>query len=306
MPAWNAPWHGPAAATQPINPCNDRPHTNYIGECTRRAAVGTNHYPDLRPYWRQNLCQLALPLHPPGHTVCGQCHDSVDHQHWNKLALARIQKRPQRNSFMGAGGDREEKAWRGFRTRMCGICEMREQYLIRARLLAIAGVGTATTRVPPMALRQRMENYPRNTCTCLWELEQGQRLCIRHRKSLWDTFSQAAGQRVDVRNQNREWLRTSATNPLNGVLCTARNARLQNRDMCAPGFQLRACRCGDEVTAGVPEVYQCMGCEGIIQVTPLAVAPPLIPPINPALLDNSANQPVNPFRLRRPRHALKV
>jgi hypothetical protein len=209
------------------------------------------------PHHAQLPCINTTTRHPPGRTVCYHCNRMNENLHWYKLAYARIIRQPPAPA-------NETNQWRGFLTRMCVLCEQREQYLIAAR--RTGGILTMPTLAPLAGQRLRMENYPFNTCTCRKTLDQGRR-CRDHRKDHWD---QIRTQLVQRRNLNKRWLFETAKYNPGGVrlgLRTASAARRFNRTSLAPGFGLRGCRCGREVTTVAPVMWQCMACEGIIEVT---------------------------------------
>ena len=237
-------------------PCDDRDnHTYPPGISCTSLVPGSVNAPliagAVRLPYGQNPCTNTTTRHGPGHTVCYHCNHMNENLHWYKLAFARIVRQPPAPA-------NETTQWRGFLTRMCVLCEQREQYLIAAR--RPAGVARVLALAPTAAERIWMEDYPFNTCTCRKNLDRGRR-CRDHRKDHWDDLRT---QLVQQRNANKRWLFETAEH--NGLL-TANDARRFNRTSLAPGFGLRGCRCGREVTTAAPVMWQCMACEGIIEVT---------------------------------------
>ena len=172
---------------------------------------------------------------------------------------------------------------------MCRTCELSEQYLIRFR----EGHGGVLVTDAPPARQTTMRNYPTNTCTCLWRLRNG-RYCNPHYRQKWANVKAILEPK---RDENAERLRTLARHPTTGRSWTANSARQDNRYYNRNGCMLRACRCGREVTRRKPEVYQCIACEGIIQVTPMPL--PLTPPT--LLQQVNSSTPGEPFALGRRR-----
>jgi hypothetical protein len=247
------------------------------------------------PNYAQLPC-INITRHGPGHTVCYHCTRMSENLQWYKLAYARIIRQPPAPA-------NETNQWRGFLTRMCVLCEQREQYLIASRRLG--GVVTVPQLAPPPAQRLLMQDYPFNTCTCLKTLNQGRR-CRDHRKDHWD---QIRPRLVQQRNLNKRWLFETveyAPPPANVRLGlrTASAARRLNRTSLAPGFGSRGCRCGREVTTAAPAMWQCMACEGIVEVTGTHMTNPMVlaAPPNAQQQVNSASVGA-PLAMRQPRAA---
>ena len=201
----------------------------YVGECTDNVPGARNRpAPHAIPpgrtaaHYRQLPCIMpaGLPgsLHPNGYTICGSCVEHTESHQWFKLARARITNLPPVN-VTSPNNNRaqvgETRHWRGFKTRMCRTCEIREQYLVLARQN-----GLAIVTVPPVANQVTMENYPVNTCTCLWYFSHGN-LCVRDQKRIWNRIRRNPTELCQRRDDNREWLRTSAAHPVTGALWTA-------------------------------------------------------------------------------------
>ena len=289
---FNPVWHGPG----PLNPpnCNNRGTYNYapLVRCSSNVPGMVNR-PFPLPvgrapgFYNPHLC--ASNAHPAPYSVCGQCVLYTEDKQYYKQAVTRMTVPPPNPPV------NETSKWRGFWTRMCRQCELREQYLIHWRL------GSNGVIPPPLPANVNlMAGYPRNTCTCQRSLARF-RLCTDHRKPHWDAIRNANAATlgsIKHRTDVRDWLKMTARDAV-GVLCTASPARIQDRRLCQNGRIQRACRCGHEVTQGAPEVYQCMACEGIIEVTQMALPFP-IP--TAAQLQNSFTHPWL-FQLQRPRAA---
>ena len=187
------------------------------------------------------------------HTLCYHCNRILENEMWYKLAAARIMREPPTPA-------NETNHWRGFLTRMCQLCERREQYLIFARW----NWAVVPPLAPAPAQRALMYDYPWNTCTCKNRLDDGV-LCRPERQDHWNTLRD---QLVQRRNDAKNWLFRIAigTPPLRPLhLRTAKRRRRERRIALTHQHCLRACRCGDEVTDQAPVVWQCMACEGIIE-----------------------------------------
>jgi hypothetical protein len=286
-----APSFGPAPFGTVPN-CHERSNIHYIGDCSH----GTLNRPiallALHPatFYQQTPCPSRV--HGGAFTVCGNCIDGIKYEHWYKLAKARITKSPPGSIFINnrARHDRETNRWLGFRTRLCGLCEKREQYLIIRRQ---GQISLLTRNPPPAAERARMENYPTNTYACLSDLNASKR-CGEHRRSrFFNTL-------VHLRNVNKEWLRTTTISLDRTATWTANAIRLERRKRMTNGCLLR----GREVVDGrPPKVLQCMACEGIIQITLMTQAyHNTHPPLHPRFHVNSST-PGGPLALRRDRFA---
>lgn len=105
-----------------------------------------------------------------------------------------------------------------------------------------------------------------------------------------------------MRQQNDLWLRNKKVNP-QGRIVNADQRRVSKRERCGA---FRMCRCGLEIEnrgTGAwtpPEVYMCLGCEGVVHVGPYVNTG-----ANPGGVRNSRTRNVDPltvtsYRLRRP------
>lgn len=161
----------------------------------------------------------------------------------------------------------------GLRTLVCNACAMREIELCQARDLGVAP--------PEYDIRWRdrrfMERYPVNTCTCRGKAfrqdrprRQSHRQCLPHRTALCNAL-------LARRNMNRTWLEHTAKDAAWNTI----GSRVSTRNRRNREATFRACRCGNTVEArfgsiwppaavgpnlpaGLPDVYQCLACEGII------------------------------------------
>ena len=279
----------PPLAGVDLGPCHDRRYHNpdYINPCASQwnPAGSLNN----------GNCQLqSTPIHGAGFSVCPYCLQDIATHAWWLQARARMVKPPPFALPTAANfaTTLETGAWRGFLTRMCRLCERREQYLYHQR--------TAAVGLMPIAAPANIDNmmqYPRSTCTCLAVLER-HRLCIRHRRNRWDTDRP---QLLAARTMRMNWLTNTALTRHGqggpaGVLATAGPNKIFRRNTVRT---YRACRCGAEVvrTPSPPEVYFCMGCNGTVQVT----AMPL--PLTPATAQEQRNSHTHPqdFVVPRPR-----
>ena len=281
--------------------CDDRDNHTYPPPDTPCTSIAPGFVNAVRtvggvpfPQYAQAPC-YNIAAHEHNHTVCYHCNRMTENLHWHKLAVTRIKQPPPAPA-------NETNQWRGFLTRMCVLCEQRERYLIAARIWG--GFAMIAPRPPTGAQQRQMWDYPRNTCTCQKGLRRG-RLCRDHRKDHWD---QLRARLVQQRNVNKRWLFETAEYappPANVKLGlrTASAARRFNRTSLAPGFGLRGCRCGREVTTAAPVVWQCMACEGIMQVgNSLSPAMVVAAPPNALQQMNSASVGA-PLAMRQPRAA---
>lgn len=269
-PSYAPQWYGPAR--NPVR-CEDRRRGHQTGyppdtDCTSLAHGSVNAHAlglpatPYDPEHGQLPCDNSTTRHGAAYSVCHHCNNMYKNTQWYKVAVSRIERKP-------PAPKAELDHWRGFLTRMCTLCEQREQYLVASRRLG--GVRSVALNLPDLADRARMKNYPVNTCTCRHTIDEG-RLCRRHRKDQWD---RARARVVAQRNANMTWLHESAHYggyPLGGndFLRRASERRRTDRDLSRNNCIKRGCRCGREVTAAEPQVYQCMACQGIVQVTEMS------------------------------------
>lgn len=216
---------------------------------TNHCSNNTNNPPcvalPFRDRWILKDCQMNDQLHGPHFQVCGYCRDHIKYERWMQRALTRIGDYPP---------DNETADYPGFLTRMCRLCQEREQLLVRGRWGAAGGLV-----LPPMpANTNEMNDFPTNTCTCKWHLRRGV-FCLEHRKSI---VQQAMEALTATRNVTLAFLQDSALNQATGVTHrTLRERRVGREDACL----YRACRCGrDPVPMAQATVFQCMACEGVV------------------------------------------
>ena len=188
-PLYNPIYFGPGPG--PIGRCNDRsngkqtgyPLTRPAAACTSTNAGQINARPTGLPGVMYNPDHAQLRCIDGRHqrpcTVCFHCNSMYKNSQWYRSAYNRITRRPPLRG-------NEPEHWRGFLTRMCTLCEEREQYLVASRR---AGGGGIPALGPTNAQRQRMEDYPSNTCTCLSALQENRRLCRTHRSHLHDSLT---------------------------------------------------------------------------------------------------------------------
>ena len=215
----------PGNAQRPICDDWDANHT-YIEDCSNTSAPYNEPPgpPGPPAYYTQLPCRnlAAAPPHVKiSHgalfTVCGYCADCTKTHPWHKQAIARMTKPPPAVAVY------ETKKWRGFWTRMCNVCEDRENRLYRQRRPV---GGLIAPPAPPAAAL--MANYPRNTCTCRKTLEDDAvKRCAGHRRARWEWLRNAmpgappppgSGEpqlygALAQRAANMEWLRTTALHP---------------------------------------------------------------------------------------------
>lgn len=251
------PYYGPNPNP---GPCSDRRHHNYDNPCTQVTKLIGSNCPlpgpaRLRPLAHYDKTNCTNANHDDPFTVCGNCVEMTEHSKWYTMAKKRMVEAPPE------AGD-ETTRWRGFWTRLCRLCEHREQFLWHERQ---GHIGLAIAAPPNSNATQQ---YPDNTCTCVAELTPPGKRCAPHWKDYWDLTRPPL---VAARIANREWLRTVARDAA-GVLCRASNARLLARWTNLNNTYYRGCRCGRDIQSNlVPLVYLCMACEGIWQVTQMAV-----------------------------------
>ncbi|TKA67266.1 hypothetical protein B0A55_09418 [Friedmanniomyces simplex] len=168
-------------------------------------------------------------------------------------------------------------AWRRFLTFLCQSFQFEEQALLQARRTRITNLLLIPGNLPNWQFfRPPPNGFPESTCTCLAWLEgplnmvycidcRQHRACTRH------------DSRLMVRQQNDAWLRRIDRGP-NGLKFAHKNKINGRRNRGV----FRACRCGAEVLFNghwSPQVFLCMGCEGVFHLAHYAgtnVAPPIL------------------------------
>ena len=214
-----------------------------------------------------------------------------------KYAFRRISQKPPEDELLAS-------RWQGFLTRLCRTCEQAEQLLILIRTNQYAN-GRIRAPYPPAAEREKMDDYPRNTCKCKHKII-GDPYCWTHQRDKWNYERERM---KGIREENRLWLANCAIMPYNPIfpnrarrLCTANESRVERRGL---NHTYLACRCGEEVVATVAraEVFMCMVCAGIVEVTPMLAN--AVPVVTHDLTRNHANHAAG-FALRRRQLATPV
>ena len=289
MVQYTAPAPLPGTPARPASDCNDRANHDgnrhgghktqtYINECSSVANSPGPPYPPGRnaQFFLRSPCvgvpSGVGPAHAAPHASCGYCRINIQSLDWMRRAVERMSLPPPVT---------EKKGWLGFWTRLCGTCEIAEQLLIDSRLMGPLHPNWLPAVLPTVLQRNAMQDYPRNTCTCLPKIAR-KRVCVEHAEAQWShMLSQvpagalpAADQLVAERNRNMAWLRSIKNDPANfNNTSTAHGSRRSQRTLTR---RYRACRCGEEVVPrALAHVFQCMACEGIRGQTPVPL--PAIP-----------------------------
>ena len=311
-----ADWVAPAArANVPPNQltdCDQRADINntnrcrYLQPCSSLANFrarfdGTSTKPQgAPPDFDQRRCDNTnrLPESRIRHSnfrVCRYCVAAIERQRWHVAAKREFSELQPHNSTSNSTNH--------FLTRLCGICEEREIQLLQQRTGAHANNSIAPAP-PPQAMRDKMEDFPYNTCTCKKSVLDARHLCKFHRHQ---HYLAIIPRLYAQRDANRAWLQSIER--VNTRLVCRRSAAtkqaLNDRRTGVVGggpIVLRACRCGEDPIDDIREarVLQCMSCEGIVHVTPTN-PPQAYGPVPPAQLRNNSHTARYMFRLRRRR-----
>lgn len=298
---FNAPfqvWNTSALAT-----CKERSRFDYINPCSNRAnyaanfTIGTQDYsltPDGSPLdGRWKRCTGA---HARGHSMCRYCIAATEDQPWFKKAYNYIvanNPAPTQHA--------ESNRSSHYLTRMCRLCEYREEVL----LAQLGGNAPGAPFVPPPPGLVPPQNHPTqdeldwvsdwptNRCTCEKKGLYNGILCLPHRKQQWMDFKKEN----DVkRRHNRKYLMNTEADQQGDRVDSTQATKNHRR----AAKLHRACRCGSDPVATIAEatVMQCMACEGIVhllytpgghQPAPLTLPNP--PPSAFQLLRNSLATP---------------
>jgi hypothetical protein len=193
--------------------------------------------------------------------VCRYCIAATEYEQWFKLANTYLLKKPKPES--------ETNRSRHFLTRLCRLCEVREETLLGH--LQTNAPATRVMNLPTQAQRDLMAHWPDNRCTCLRTALYNDTRCGTHRRPQWEREKPALLAR-----------RARKKNYLIDIEQNAHGRRIPS----TPATQLRrrlnrlwrACRCGADpvATLDAAVVMQCMGCEGIVHVRPGGTQPAVI------------------------------
>lgn len=335
-----APGPGGFIPPPPFPPCSDRAHhltTANTGPCLSTifnpglaAFPGAGLSFPVQAGTDVRLCAIPGPLHLPPYAVCLHCVRNIRRQRWSRAIwrditvppadLPRPMPTPQPMTLAAAPPG--FAVWTKFMTHLCESCEREEMLILYQRAANPAAPNDA---VPTRRGYSACQQWPYVTCTCLqiWHEDtdpsfpgNGFEVCIRHRH-------RRACERHDklliIRNQNDKWLRETAkdrNNP-NRIIRLRHNniGHLNIMNGRANRGSFRACRCGAEPRTGLPRVWMCLGCEGVIHNVVIPPVPPgpgppghvqyTLPPQFANVLTRRAQQAltgVNRFPLRRARH----
>jgi hypothetical protein len=193
--------------------------------------------------------------------VCRYCIAATEYEQWFKLANTYLLKKPKPEA--------ETNRSRHFLTRLCRLCEVREETLLGH--LQTNAPATRVMNLPTQAQRDLMAHWPDNRCTCLRTALYNGIRCGTHRRPQWEREKPA--------------LLARRARKKNYLIDIEQNAH-RHRIPSTPATQLRrrlnrlwrACRCGADPVATLDAalVMQCMSCEGIVHVRPGGTQPAVI------------------------------
>jgi len=254
MPPFAAPRPVAGLAPAHLLPCDERARFRYQNPCSNIWNNARGFAPhSLSPnanagHFRSRRC--AHPnahIWPNTHHVCRYCIAAAEAERWFKLATTYFVYKP------SAGADNNRSRY--YLTRLCRLCEAREETL----LVQLLNGAPMQLQLPTPAARRYMTEWPRNRCTCERRgLYLGVR-CHPHRKMHWDDMRQFF---VDQRKHNRKYLINTVRNGLGQRVDSTDLQRQTRRN----NGRFRACRCGADPVATIAQatVMQCMSCEGIV------------------------------------------
>lgn len=293
---FNAPAPVPNLAAERSIPCQEKRAGNvtYPQPCSNRWNCVLNFAreslsPNARPDdfgWK--ICTVRHQRHPSGFHVCRYCIAAAEDERWFRLATTYFRNKPPAAA--------EDNRSRYYLTRLCRLCEHREETLL-SQLLPSNAPHAAANPMPPQNLptqiaRNFMAEWPSNRCTCEKKsLYLGIR-CLPHRRDFWD-FRRSRIAREKTRNKNY----LINTSRLGGQRVNATEGKMDDRRR--DGLW-RACRCGNDPVATTAEatVMQCMACEGIVHFDiiqggpqPAFGTPPTPAPTPREVSENSLSTP---------------
>ncbi|KAK4550691.1 hypothetical protein LTR36_000270 [Oleoguttula mirabilis] len=146
-----------------VTDCDDRDlHKGTLKTpCNRRQANCTGS-DDLHGYAKGNRKDATQVIHQAAWLVCRDCERNRRAQPFYKQFLAYLKKLPPQD---------ETKKWRGYWTRLCTECQIREQVLLNERRGRLGPGGIALIGTPPPDNAAQMARYPRNNCNSPQELK---------------------------------------------------------------------------------------------------------------------------------------
>jgi len=304
------PFNAPARVphTLPRRPCDEKSRFDYINPCssqlnyrvnfTRTAAVA-QHYSlteDGGPLdGRRRRC---TGMHVNDHRMCRYCIAATEDQKWFRKAYDYIA-----TNNPPTGGSESNRSSH-YLTRMCRLCEYREEILLaqlggrppNAPNVPIPPWIVPLQNHPTQAELDWSSSWPSNRCTCEKKGLYNGILCLPHRKKHWEDFKK---QNDVKRRHNRNYLiNTERDGNGNRVNVTPQTIARRRPNLLRRLH--RACRCGEDPVDTLAEatVMQCMACEGIVHLPfrPGGTQPVFLTPPNPlptplALLPNSLTTP---------------
>jgi len=311
---WPAPLPSAGLLPHQMIDCDDRPKINItIGSRYNQPCSSNNNFTinfdaiSKKPQravhdFRLHPCSNwnRLPQSPrerhSAYDVCRYCVAAVEHHPWHRAA---------EDDFLGLQPHNStSNSTNHFLTRLCGLCEERETRLLNQRTSNVNTNNAIAPLAPPQAQQDKMEDFPRNTCTCKKSILDTDHLCMDHRRQHYLTNLPRLQAQRDL---NRTWLRSIER--INGKLIRRMGATqiraLNDRRMGVVGggpILLRACRCGEDPISDIrnARVLQCMSCEGIVHVAPLIPLQANVPAVGlPSQLRHNSHTSPWKFRLRR-------
>jgi hypothetical protein len=286
MPPFAAPAAVAGLTLAHTTTCHDKAIFNYGQPCSNQ----WNRVMGFAPHSRSPDGLMVNFMHTPcvrriahglnNHDVCRYCIAAAEDEHWFKLATTYFRGKPSPSA--------EHNRSRYYLTRLCRLCEAREETLL-TQLLGQAPLQVQ--QLPSQAARTWMSDWPRNRCACERRgLYSGVR-CLPHRKERWDHVRPVF---VDAKRHNMEYLINTVRNNGRRVDATANQKAIRNQQ----GLY-RACRCGEDPVATIAEatVMQCLSCEGVVHMPIIPGGPQpafgTLPPVwtPPQLLQNSLTCP---------------
>ena len=303
-PAAQIPWTGPPVRSDALPAmhgyCPDRPHHSNASVPAVAHPCSSHLNPVPRdpfniPYYSDRLeCALTLPFHNNMHDMCRYCFDNIAAQPWYTQIEQDVNTLPP--PLPQAPNAQQLATWARFLTHLCHNCEIMEQRILNDRRNDPA--ARANPPVEAAKVVGHTDQWPETTCTCLAMLclpDGDERLCIRHRHRI---STNKHYELLIMRAQNDQWLRGIGRKTTAGLLEFVSTQKKNGR---AQRGVYRACRCGVEITvnpAKAPEVFLCLGCEGVVHVGDMARGNPLPAEYVPSVRTRqSTNQD---YRLRRP------
>ena len=294
--AW-APAAAPIPTALPEPACDDRP----VPPGGHADCAGNNNPPPVGHVWPppmvgrnpavgKRICAVNDGLFHAGnlaYEICDWCLVHIRNQPWHSRIPRDVESIFNMLPALPAPGilprlpmAQPQNTYTGFLSYLCRACEVYEIDLAQQNQI-LMHQNPPGAAAPNNFMQGNMMGWPENTCECLFKwnefsdappvpfaVPQSQEMCFQHRHL---RACEEHNLRLVYRQQNDIWLRETARHPENPKklirLYRSNRSHRAIMDARARRGTFRACRCGNDVYLNPnrpPEVFMCLGCEGVV------------------------------------------